>query len=135
MVETALLCLALNIYHEARGEPIQGQKAVAAVTMTRARHDPARVCHEVFRPYQFSWANPLTTVDSITRSQRAQWFIPKDQRAWLRAKTIATRALAGEMHNPVKRANHFHTMDVSPRWAAQMHQVARIGSHIFYEGR
>ena len=30
-----LMCLARNIYHEARGEPITGQYAVAEVTMNR----------------------------------------------------------------------------------------------------
>ena len=32
-------CLALNIYHEARGEPIVGQEAVAYVTINRMHHE------------------------------------------------------------------------------------------------
>jgi len=133
MVETALLCLALNIYWEARGEPIEGQKAVAAVTMNRARHDPAKVCDEVFRPWQFSWANPLTTVDQATRVSRASRFTPVDGVAWTRAKRVARRALEGKMRNPVGRATHFHAVYVSPTWAPRMRMITRIGGHIFYE--
>ena len=39
LAQGALLCLALNIYHEARGEPLKGQIAVASVTMNRANWD------------------------------------------------------------------------------------------------
>ena len=35
MIETALMCLALNIYFEARSEPIEGQIAIAEVTLNR----------------------------------------------------------------------------------------------------
>ena len=59
MIEMAITCLALNLYHEARGEPEIGQWAVAQVTMNRAEHDPAKVCDTVFKPRQFSWTNPL----------------------------------------------------------------------------
>ena len=41
-----LRCLAENIYHEARGEPLAGQYAVAEVTMNRvrSREFPNSVC-------------------------------------------------------------------------------------------
>lgn len=53
MIETAVLCLALNVFHEARGEPETGQWAVAQVTINRARHDPARVRHGLCAPAVF----------------------------------------------------------------------------------
>jgi hypothetical protein len=44
--ETDLECLAENIYFEARGEPLDGQYAVAEVTLNRTRSDnfPHTVC-------------------------------------------------------------------------------------------
>ena len=37
MIETAaIVCLAMNVYMEARSEPIEGQMAVAQVTVRRA---------------------------------------------------------------------------------------------------
>ena len=52
-------CLATNIYHEARGESIIGQKAVAFVTMNRAKSGkyPSNVCNVVFQKGQFSWVH------------------------------------------------------------------------------
>lgn len=132
MIETAMLCLALNIYHEARSEPLEGQKAVAQVTLTRAGHDPAKVCSTVFRRKQFSWANPLTTVSPGVRKQRAHRFFPHETEAWEQAKHVAARALNGEMRNVVGYATHYHADYVSPHWTSSMRKIKRIGRHIFY---
>lgn len=53
-------CLAEAIYHEARGEPEEGQAAVAAVVLNRVRqsHWPDTVCDVVYEPGQFVWHNP-----------------------------------------------------------------------------
>ena len=72
MIETifanALMCMALNIYHEARNESTMGQLAVGQVVMNRVYDDrfPDNVCSVVKegKPYnghpirnrcQFSW--------------------------------------------------------------------------------
>jgi hypothetical protein len=46
-----LNCLTKNIYHEARGEPVDGQYAVAEVTMNRvaSKHYPNTVCDVVYQ--------------------------------------------------------------------------------------
>jgi len=133
MIETAILCLALNVYHESRNQPVIGQKAVAQVTMNRANNDPAKVCDAVFKPYQFSWANELTTVKPNVRMHRAHKFIPKENDAWVMSKVIARKAIIGTMRNPIGNADHYHTYRVAPRWASSMTVVATIGDHIFYE--
>lgn len=50
-------CLALNIYHEARSEPIEGQVAVALVTLNRVKSGvyPNNVCDVIKQYKQFSW--------------------------------------------------------------------------------
>jgi spore germination cell wall hydrolase CwlJ-like protein len=50
-------CMAQNILHEAGGESIQGQKAVAAVTMNRLLSGkfPNSVCKVVYDKGQFAW--------------------------------------------------------------------------------
>ena len=35
LLKTALMCMAMNVYHEARSEPIVGQIAVAQVVIIR----------------------------------------------------------------------------------------------------
>lgn len=131
IVATAMLCLALNVYHEARGEPVLGRYAVAKVTMNRADHDPDRVCKEVFRRKQFSWANK-----GVTKTEQgwkiAQHLTPKDKTAWDHAKRIAKMTLAGRMPGFMGEAKFYHADYVRPNWASEMQKVARIGRHIFY---
>lgn len=58
---TSLICLAENIYHEARGESPEGKKAVAFVTLNRVNDTqfPDNVCDVVEQKRvgicQFSW--------------------------------------------------------------------------------
>ena len=51
MIETSLMCLALNIYFEARSEPIEGQIAIAEVTLNRvaSTNYPNDVCSVVLQ--------------------------------------------------------------------------------------
>ena len=133
MIETAVLCLALNVFHEARGEPETGQWAVAQVTLNRARHDPARVCETVFAPRQFSWTNRLVEAPTpAVRSTRAERFMPKDPVAWKQAKRIARKVIAGAGKDVVGDATHYHATYVSPRWASSLVEVAQVGNHVFY---
>jgi spore germination cell wall hydrolase CwlJ-like protein len=126
------MCLALNIYHEARGEVIQGQYAVAQVTMRRADYNKQHVCREVFRPYQFSW-----TIGTVVKTKNgwkiAESHIPHDRVAWNRAVTVAKSALLMvKVPDYSLGATHYHTRDVKPRWSRQMTRVATIGNHHFY---
>jgi len=56
----AELCLSLALYHEARGEPLNGQRAVAEVIMNRVESDrfPDTICGVVMQPNQFSFVSP-----------------------------------------------------------------------------
>ena len=56
MIEAAVLCMALNLYHEGdKNEPIEGLFAIAQVVLNRAGRDPEKVCEVVYAPHQFSW--------------------------------------------------------------------------------
>lgn len=122
MLETAILCLALNVFHEARGENFRGQVAVAQVTMRRAEDDPRRVCKVVYEPKQFSWTN--------TRAVRR--VRPKGEE-WEHAKKVA--ALTAHKGHPdvTNGATHFHATRVSPYWRDSLKRTVKIGSHIFYK--
>ena len=135
IISTAMLCLALNVYHEARGEPLKGQYAVAAVTMNRAGGDSKRICEEVFKPQQFSWTNRLTDASERKRREKAFKEKPKDTAAWKRSLEIAKLTLLGFIE--WKNVTHFHTKYVSPKWAKSKDfvLVAVIGDHRFYRQR
>ena len=57
MLETMLLCVALNVWNEARGEEYNGQLAVAEVVMRRVLDPrwPSNACEVVYQPWQFEW--------------------------------------------------------------------------------
>jgi spore germination cell wall hydrolase CwlJ-like protein len=123
MLAEALLCLALNVYHEARGEPVEGRKAVALVTRNRAQQNGHGVCWEVFRYKQFSW----TLLPSKTQR------VPAGEE-WEEAKRIAGKVLAGAV-DFTGGATHYHTVSIYPRWAGAMERVGQWGDHVFYRAR
>jgi spore germination cell wall hydrolase CwlJ-like protein len=126
-----LQCLAENVYFEARGEPVDGQYAVAEVTLnrTRARNFPHTVCQVVHetrwdpsrRRYvaDFSW----TALGALA---------PQDEVAWRQAMTVAT-AVYDDLRAPlVPGALFYHASSVRPAWARGRREIATIGNHVFY---
>jgi spore germination cell wall hydrolase CwlJ-like protein len=127
-----LMCLARNVYHEARGEPMTGQYAVAEVTLNRvdSRHFPDTVCEVVYEKRYDSRRNRLvgafswTEFDSVAEPRGI---------AWQRAKKAA-EAIYDKQHEPtIPGALFYHADSIEPRWAKTKVPVAKIGSHIFYE--
>jgi hypothetical protein len=120
-------CLAMNVYHEARGEPGKGKYAVAQVTMNRVKspkypNDVCRVVHQHIRENgQFSW-----TTDKISD-------IPQDSKAWLDAIRVAREVYRQEKTVDIGHALYYHADYVKPRWASHKAEVAKIGRHIFYK--
>jgi N-acetylmuramoyl-L-alanine amidase len=114
-------CLARNIYHEARGEPLEGQLAVAQVTLNRVQSPRYHntVCGVVYAYKQFSW-----TLDKHKRV--------RDAKAWRSALDVSRAVLTKSVHLPEFRATHFHTLQVKPYWAKTKTRVAVIGNHVFY---
>ena len=127
---TEMTCLAEAVYYEARGESLEGQRAVAEVVLRRTRDHrfPNTVCGVVYQgahkrnACQFSFA-----CDGLTRGRR-------DRGAWKRAVDAAHYEAIGEgrLVDSTAGAQYFHTVRVNPGWSRQFIRTARIGSHIFY---
>jgi N-acetylmuramoyl-L-alanine amidase len=126
IIAGAVLCLAMNIYREARGESIPGQYAVALVTMNRAEQDRRKVCHQVFRHRQFSWTN------HGVKKVKKGWKVPgpQDPVAWSLSLKIAKHTLKGRMPDFTWGSTHYHSIAVSPDWG--LLRIKQIGNHIFY---
>jgi spore germination cell wall hydrolase CwlJ-like protein len=116
------MCLALNIYWEARNQNTAGQLAVAQVTMNRSydRRYPNDVCEVVYDHKQFSW---YWDGKSDT---------PKEKRAWEKAILVASAAMAGSGHAELQGVTHYHAVYSQPYWKDYMTKVAMIGDHVFY---
>lgn len=116
-----LLCLAKNIYYEARGEPVKGQIAVAQVTLNRVTHRTefdASICQVVYAKQQFSWT------DEKHREPRGEH--------WAIAQAIALQVVQGTAYLPNFNALYFHNTTVKPRWRKTRQLLSQIGNHIFY---
>lgn len=115
-------CLAMNIYHESRGEVIEGQMAVGHVTVNRANHPkfPSSICDVVYQPKQFSWT---FTIKNKT---------PTDTKAWQQALVIARDVMIGNTTDPTDGATFYHANYVNPYWTDHMELSKVIGLHVFY---
>ena len=128
-IENEVLCLALNIYFEARGEKEQGQLAVGHVVMNRVadRHYPDTVCEVVrqggekkLHRCQFSW-----WCDG--RSDK-----PLNQKAWLKSRKLAMKVYFGHSEDPTQGALWYHADYADPYWSDTLVAGKKIGQHIFY---
>lgn len=123
--ERDLVCLALNVYHEARNQPLEGQLAVAHVTLNRQEDSlgSASICDVVFRGRHFSW-----TADPAKRRVRSA----REPTAWETAQRVARMAVEDRNADPVEGSTFFHAVWVQPDWAAAFIRVRQIGDHVFY---
>lgn len=117
-----LMCLALNIYWEARNQSVAGQLAVAQVTLNRVldRRYGDDVCDVVYQHKQFSWY------------WDGKSDVPNENKAWERALLIASAALDGSGHVELQGVTHYHAVYSKPYWKDSMVRVTTIDDHIFY---
>lgn len=121
-----LYCLALNIYFEARGETVQGQFAVADVTLNRVEADefPDTICGVVYQRRQFSWTHQIHN----PRNPRI-----REREAWHDAQLYAMEIAVWEIERGVTDgATFFHANYVRPRWRLSFKKTTQIGAHLFY---
>jgi N-acetylmuramoyl-L-alanine amidase len=126
-----LNCLAENIYYEARGEPLDGQYAVADVTLNRVRSPlfPHTVCEVVHEARWDPERRRFVAHFSWTEMER----IPTPSGpAWKQAMAIAMAAYDHAYSTEVPDALFYHATSVHPYWADTKKPVATIGNHIFY---
>jgi len=118
-----LTCLAINIYHESRGEKfLTAQYATAYVVMNRVRSRkfPDTPCEVVFQPLQFSWVE-----DGLTA-------IPHDAGLWLLSQKLAYIAYFDILPDPTKGATYYYNPDLAdPKWGNKMRNVTKLGHHKF----
>ena len=121
-IDDSLFCLSEAIYHEARGESLDGRKSVANVILNRveSKHFPDTICEVVNQPYQFSY--------TLNRPEI------KDDKSWEEAERIANLVMNRDYdrtngalyyYNPRKLAK-------APAWADEKHFIRTADSHRLY---
>ena len=114
-------CLAGAIYFESKGEPLDGQLAVAHVILNRAKSGrfASSICGVVHQRGQFSFVRG-GSMPAIARGSNN----------WRTAVAIAKIAQADLWNASTDNALFFHARRVSPGW--RMARVGTIGNHVFY---
>lgn len=118
-----LRLMALNIYHEAKGEGRKGMLAVGWVVLNRMRDAgfPKGVEGVVQQGCQFGWV-------CDDRSDE-----PNEQRAWRAALKIAQDLLTDPPPDPTRGAMWFHQASMAdPGWNGRIAPAVQIGNHLFY---
>ena len=134
----SMMCMAVAIYFEARGEPLEGQIAVGQVIMNRVEDPryPDDVCSVVYEADHYS-LNPRIPIRN-----RCQFSFycdgksdnPAQQIKFEECVLVAKAVLYGNLKDVTYGATHYHSTKVQPNWAEEDKQVRRIAKHIFYKG-
>jgi spore germination cell wall hydrolase CwlJ-like protein len=134
LADSERMCLAQAIYHEARGESVDGQMAVANVIINRAfsKKYPTTICGVVFQNADKGKYKCQFTFACDGRSDMGT-----ERSAWNRSVKMAETAFAefqqGERPGVIPNgALYYHTTAVAPKWSHTFRRVAAIGSHVFY---
>lgn len=116
--QTDLDCLAKVIYHEARGEPEEGQVAVAWVVMNRlnSQRFSNTICGVVYQKSQFSWT--------------AFKYKIRDRNAYELAENLARLVLYEAIPDPTNGAIYFDSLGRKP--GRKTKQLVKIKHHYFY---
>ncbi len=122
----ALDCLSAAIYYEARGEAVDGRAAVAQVVLNRTRRPtqfPHSVCGVVYQGAAKGACQFSFVCNGAMRGRR-------EHDAWLDARRIAARALAGHVMTAIGKATSFHAANGGQAPAGGL----RLGGHVFRLG-
>ena len=105
----SIICVALAVYFESRGEPLAGQYAVASVVWNRVNDDrwPSTACEVVFQEKQFASIKHVA-----------------DPVAWY----TAIKAASHTRYNPTTKAFFFAT----PGHHKKYKYLESIGNHNFF---
>lgn len=139
---TEQLCIADNVYWEARNQSVEGMIAVALVTRNRVEDDryPNTYCEVIHQgPTRRSWLNADVLVPIRDRCQFS-WYcdgksdiVPDyDGDVYDLALNIAFKIYWNEFVDFTEGATHYHAWYVQPEWADTKTITIGIGDHIFY---
>jgi len=135
-------CLALNMYHESRGQGIAGELAVTAVVLNRVndKRYPNTICEVVEQgPTRASWQDPKVRYPIKNRCQFS-WYCdgksdtPGNKKIYNRMYNLADAILGNEISflDITGGATHYHADYVLPAWAKTKTKTVEIQDHIFY---
>lgn len=121
----AILCLAIAVFREARGEPLKAQYMVAEVIDNRTKHPsfPSNYCDVIKQKNQFSFYKSSKDLKP-----------PKyELEAWEQSKQVA-KNFSKNKTNYTKNAIFFNRSNLGVRYKVTTTngRPCKVGNHIFY---
>ncbi len=131
------ICLAKNIYYEARNQPVAAMVAVSQVVLNRVKDPryPDTICGVIYQGKY--WKKHI-----VRNKCQFSWFCdgksdnPKNKEWWDASKHVAKYVI-----NPDKpifdltggaQYYHYSKMKKFPKWVHIKRKTVQIGDHIFY---
>lgn len=138
-----IICIATNIYWEARNQPVSGMIAVGMVTRNRLKSDifPDTFCKVIHEAKMSAWWKKTHNKDVPIRNKcQFSWYcdgmsdkIPSyDREVWDVALYLAKGIYFERYNDNTFGATYYHAYYVSPKWAKKFRYTTTIGDHIFY---
>lgn len=124
----AIMCLAMAIYAEARGEPEPGQWMIAAIVLNRVESPryPDNICDVVAQRKQFSFTGQPFPVPNN----------PQDRQALARAVDIAHLSISGRSHGLYTwdgATNYANLKTATHGWVRKARPLTSVGRHTLLE--
>lgn len=113
--------LALNIYHEARGEPLEGKLMVAEVVINRveSKRFPKSICGVIYDENQFEWVDKNPPITEKTEFDRIY--------------NLSGDIISGDVELPGSDALFFKSSGVKSSFHSKRIFVKKVGKHEFYK--
>ena len=134
-------CLATNMYFEARGESLDGKKAVAFVTLNRVESEqfPNDICSVVYQAqYSSWWKENKNRLVPVRHKCQFSWYCDgksdsiRNTIEYENLYRLASEVILGKYEDKTGGAEYYHADHVYPDWRLAFNQTAKIDSHIFY---
>ena len=131
-------CMAQNLYHEARGEPVEGQIAVGNVVLNRVLNPryPDNIC-SVVRQAQY---DPITS-RLILHGCQFSWYCDgksdriENKKVYLKIKLLSAIIIYKLVEDNTNGATHYFNPNLAdPYWAKEFIKVKEYSNHDFYRG-
>ena len=150
MIAESLICLALNVYHEAKNQSFIGQVAVAQVVMNRVEDSryPNNVCDVVKQGLTYKWKPTLPIknrcqfswycdgeADVIWANYNNGKLIEMNAKAWRDSVQVAIWTMGVgniTIEDNTKGAVYYYAHNlVYPSWADSKQYIGVLGNHTF----
>lgn len=129
--ETDLIALTLTMIGEARGDGIDGMKAVGCTIMNRVAHPSWRgktISEVCLKPWQYSCWNENDPNRGYLNS------LPVTDRLYQKAANIAQDLIDGTLSDITNGATYYYRAgSLKPKWAIGQNPCYTLNHHIFFK--